>query len=67
MQNLRHASSEESRDLVQLSLQYRSQVCEVVNVLQSEASDGEMAAFCAFAQAFPAGFVALVDTYDVIK
>lgn len=30
-------------------------------------NDGELAAFTAYAQAFPDGFVALVDTYDTLQ
>ncbi len=30
-------------------------------------NEGELAAYCAFAQAFPSGFLALVDTYDTEK
>ena len=39
----------------------------VLNIPVSEAHDGELAAFISFAMAFPAGFVALIDTYDVSK
>ena len=39
----------------------------VPNTPVSEAHDGELAAFISFAMAFPAGFVALIDTYDVSK
>eukprot|EP00752_Nemacystus_decipiens_P007286 g6520.t1 len=33
----------------------------------SGSNDGELAAFTAYAQAFPDGFVALVDTYDTLQ
>jgi hypothetical protein len=31
------------------------------------ANEGEFAAFCAYALAFPDGFLALVDTYDTLQ
>ena len=34
---------------------------------ESEANDGEFAAFIHYAAAFPTSFLALIDTYDVIK
>lgn len=33
----------------------------------TRSNDGELAAFIAYAQSFPAGFLALVDTYDILK
>jgi len=30
-------------------------------------NEGELASFIAYAQAFPKGFLALVDTYDTLK
>ena len=39
----------------------------VVDVLDTEANEGEMAAFIAYAVAFPEGLMCLVDTYDVVR
>uniref|UniRef100_A0A915DJY6 Nicotinate phosphoribosyltransferase n=1 Tax=Ditylenchus dipsaci TaxID=166011 RepID=A0A915DJY6_9BILA len=36
-------------------------------VSRSEVSEGELAAFCAYAIAFPTQFLALIDTYDVLR
>lgn len=33
----------------------------------TETNEGELAAFIAYAQAFPSGFLALVDTYDTLR
>lgn len=35
--------------------------------LADQASEGELAAFMSYALAFPDGFLALIDTYDVIR
>ena len=48
-------------------LQWRKDVASHLKLLSSEASDGELAAFASYAVAFPDGFLALVDTYDVNK
>ncbi|ELT87239.1 hypothetical protein CAPTEDRAFT_175488 [Capitella teleta] len=53
------------KDLVQLSLECRDRIAPVVGVLASETSEGELAAFIAYALAFPDGFLCLIDTYDV--
>ncbi|EEB17146.1 nicotinate phosphoribosyltransferase, putative [Pediculus humanus corporis] len=55
----------EERDLVELSKNWRIKICNFLGVLNEEASDGELAALISFAIAFPHGFMALVDTYDV--
>lgn len=44
---------------------WRRHVAAVLGVSPEEASDGELAALISYAQAFPSGFLALVDTYDV--
>ncbi|XP_060536870.1 nicotinate phosphoribosyltransferase [Cylas formicarius] len=53
------------QDLLKLSLDWRSKLLPIFNVISTEASEGELAALISFAIAFPEGFMALVDTYEV--
>ncbi|XP_050350555.1 nicotinate phosphoribosyltransferase isoform X2 [Nymphalis io] len=62
---LRHADKETQCDFLKMVLECRKRVSEILDVSPEEASDGELAALVSYAQAFPAGFLALVDTYDV--
>lgn len=55
----------EPRDLLQLAVKWRTELVPSFKVVGTEASDGELAALISFAIAFPDGFMALVDTYDV--
>jgi len=55
------------QDLIDLTLTWRTKLSSLLNISESQASDGELAALVSFAIAFPEGFVALVDTYDVNK
>ena len=48
-------------DMVEAALKYRAELGYAV------ASNGELAAFIAYAQAFPSAFLALVDTYDTLS
>ena len=64
---LAHKDTEEEHNFLELILDWRTKLADKLSILQSEASDGELAAFISFAQAFPSGFTALVDTYDVLK
>lgn len=52
-------------DLLQLAREWRRRVSAVIDISPDEASDGELAALISYALAFPSGFMALVDTYDV--
>jgi hypothetical protein len=62
---LRHAESQEPRNLLELATAWRGRVSAVIDISPEEASDGELAALISYAIAFPTGFLALVDTYDV--
>ncbi|XP_045493281.1 nicotinate phosphoribosyltransferase isoform X1 [Colias croceus] len=59
---LRHATTQTQCDLLQLALGWRTRLAPI---LAEQASDGELAALISYAIAFPTGFLALVDTYDV--
>jgi hypothetical protein len=48
-------------------LEWRSKLASHLRILKDEAHDGELAAFASYAVAFPDGFLALVDTYDVAR
>lgn len=48
-------------DIRKLAVEFRERING------DHANDGELASFIAYAQAFPSGFLALVDTYDTLK
>lgn len=52
-------------DLLKLALNWKEALLPIFKVISSEASEGELAALISFAIAFPDGFMALVDTYEV--
>lgn len=60
-------SGGEKREFLQHAMKWREQLMSFFQVPTSQANDGELAAFVSFAIAFPDGFMALVDTYDVVK
>ncbi|CAG9796522.1 unnamed protein product [Diatraea saccharalis] len=62
---LRHSETQAPYNLLELSTQWRIKVSAIVDISPEEASDGELAALISYAIAFPTGFLALVDTYDV--
>jgi nicotinate phosphoribosyltransferase len=59
----------EQVDLGELSLRFLSKLESngEFNFLASECNRGELTAFVAYAIAFPTEFLALVDTYNVLK
>lgn len=62
---LRHAETQKQCNLLELATEWRKRVSAIMDVSTEEASDGELAALISYALAFPSGFLALVDTYDV--
>jgi len=46
---------------------YHTEICKLLRVTKHETNQGEMAAFLAYAQAFPSIFLCLIDTYSVLK
>ncbi|XP_050097104.1 nicotinate phosphoribosyltransferase isoform X3 [Anopheles aquasalis] len=62
---LSHKEDGTTRDLLELAIEHRTQLASVLDVSTDESSEGELAAMVSFAIAFPDGFMALVDTYDV--
>lgn len=57
---IRDVSGDE-HDFVELVLSYRGRMNA------NDSNEGELAAFIAYAQAFPSGFLALVDTYNTLS
>ncbi|XP_055681006.1 nicotinate phosphoribosyltransferase isoform X2 [Lutzomyia longipalpis] len=62
---LRHKVTGVPQDLLELSIRHREALSDVLDINTEESSEGELAAMVSFAIAFPDGFMALVDTYDV--
>ncbi|XP_066157916.1 nicotinate phosphoribosyltransferase-like [Euwallacea fornicatus] len=53
------------KDLLKMALKWKENLLPIFKVISSEANEGELAALVSFAIAFPDGFMALVDTYEV--
>ena len=54
-------------DVLKSALAWREKLALIFNVLPEGASAGELAAFLSFAMAYPNGFLALIDTYEVYR
>ena len=57
----------ELRPFADLCLKYLKELAPVLKIIPDETNKGELAAFVSYAIAFPTNFLALVDTYDVLK
>ncbi|KAJ1372637.1 Nicotinate phosphoribosyltransferase [Parelaphostrongylus tenuis] len=66
---LRSMDGSVEEDLYSLSKEKRHWMMEKAEwgVLESEVNDGELAAFVAYAIAFPTSSIFLIDTYDVLR
>ncbi|CAF2643265.1 unnamed protein product [Rotaria sp. Silwood2] len=57
----------ESHPFTELCLKYINEVVSIFKIFPDQLNKGELAAFITYAISFPSGFLALVDTYDVLK
>lgn len=64
---IRIKDTDQSKDLLKLSKDFRGILAGSLDFLESETNDGELAAFVSYAISFPNNFVALIDTYEVRK
>ena len=65
--NLCDRLTNERRPFADLCLKYLNEIAPLLKVFPDETNKGELAAFVSYAIAFPTDFLALVDTYDVLK
>ncbi|XP_049521610.1 nicotinate phosphoribosyltransferase isoform X2 [Dermacentor silvarum] len=54
-------------DFMVLCCKWRKELTGLFKTIEDEASSGEFAAFISYAVSFPQNFLALVDTYDVLR
>ncbi|CAF1971388.1 unnamed protein product [Rotaria magnacalcarata] len=59
--------SGERRPFADLCEKYLKELGPMLKILPEQTNKGELAAFISYAIAFPTNFLALVDTYDVLK
>ncbi|KAH8412857.1 hypothetical protein KR009_006298 [Drosophila setifemur] len=62
---IKHKQTGVMEDLLERAVHHRQLLSHVLDVSTEESSEGELAAMVSYAIAFPDGFMALVDTYDV--
>ncbi|XP_002736222.1 nicotinate phosphoribosyltransferase-like [Saccoglossus kowalevskii] len=59
--------SKSLQNLVEMSQTWLDRIEGLLEILKEETHKGELASFISYAMAFPTGFLALVDTYDVLR
>ncbi|CAE1271234.1 pncB [Acanthosepion pharaonis] len=64
---LKKKDSDEMVDFLELCLKWQDTLSNEFGFLKDQVSEGELAAFCSYAISFPDAFLALIDTYDVVK
>ncbi|XP_037709420.1 nicotinate phosphoribosyltransferase isoform X2 [Drosophila subpulchrella] len=62
---IKHKQTGIMEDLLEHAVKHRALLSHLLDVSTEESSEGELAAMVSYAIAFPDGFMALVDTYDV--
>lgn len=62
-----HSEDYVEKNFFDKCLEWRTKLASHLKIMRDEAHDGELAAFASYAVAFPDGFLALVDTYDVSR
>ncbi|KAM7292088.1 nicotinate phosphoribosyltransferase isoform X3 [Ixodes scapularis] len=67
LRKLQSADGRGEVNFFDLCCKWRKELSQTFRALEDEASDGELAAFVSYAVAFPRNFLALVDTYDVLR
>lgn len=67
IKQLKDALTEQIHPFVDLCLENLQRICEELKLISSETNEGELSAFISYAIAFPTSFLALVDTYDVLR
>lgn len=67
LKTLKNVHDGKEYDFVAACFEWRVKIANKLGIVESEANDGEIAAFIAYALAFPESFVALVDTYNVLR
>ena len=65
--DLADEKTEERRPFADLCLKYLKELAPILKVIADETNKGELVAFLFCAIAFPTNFLALVDTYDILK
>lgn len=64
---LKPANGDKEVDFLALCCKWRKELTGVFRTIEGEASSGELAALISYAVSFPRSFLALVDTYDVLR